>query len=245
MGKASPVVSKGYSDDTATMATTKKSAEEIHRSTLEFCAHYGLRMNAKTELRGWWNGKKLTGAMSLKIQEGALWVEQPRWVEVTEKARLTKTAGEQEVIRARPGQPFKYLGVWFDTDGTWRRQVAELQKMVGWYSSIAEVNHLTVAQSVTLFNTFLRPKLAYRLQVMGPAEGVWKKVRNLDTLLCRIDDRLSGWGRSGDPQGSSKLSDGTGTPVDKSACSLCSVCNRCTEQRRRTRRAGGERASER
>jgi hypothetical protein len=101
----------------------------------------------KIQLRGWWNGKELTGAMSLKIQEGSLWVEQPRWVEVTEKARLTNL-GEEEVIRARPGEPFKYLGVWFDTDGTWRRQVAELQKMVGWYSSIAEVNHLTVAQSV-------------------------------------------------------------------------------------------------
>jgi hypothetical protein len=34
MGKAPPVVLKGYSDDTATIATTKKSAEEIHRSTL-------------------------------------------------------------------------------------------------------------------------------------------------------------------------------------------------------------------
>ena len=157
------VASKGYSDDTMVLANSTSAVETLHRETMRFCRHYGLQMNAKTELRGVKGKKHMEGRLSMDPDEERMWKPEPKWVGVEEIEARDYCDKPQGLIVAKPGKPVKYLGVWVSMDGSWTKQVNELKKLVGWHAAVANSNSLTVAQTVHLFNAHLNAKLAYKL----------------------------------------------------------------------------------
>ena len=186
------ITSKGYSDDTATITSSEEGVAIAHRFTLNFCKHYGLRMNSKSELRGiYGDGRELDGALSMDPDSQSMWIGEVDRIRVTDEVRNRVYENQKDRIEAEPGRPFKYLGIWIDTDGSWRKQLKAVTAMANWLCQVATSNSLTVLKATLLFNVFLDPKMRYHLQFLGPVKHVWNELRKLDTTICRTISSLA------------------------------------------------------
>jgi hypothetical protein len=73
-------------------------------------------------------------------------------------------------------------------DLDWTTQIAKMNSTIGMYRHMARTNDLTAEQTVTLFNTYLRPKLEYRMRFMTIQED---QLKQWDRLLKKeVSDKV-------------------------------------------------------
>jgi hypothetical protein len=76
----------------------------------------------------------------------------------------------------------KYLGVHMNMDLNWDKQIAVMSSTIGMYRHLAIANNLSPQQTALLFNSYLKPKLEYRMQFTKITD---EKLRNWDWQLTR------------------------------------------------------------
>ena len=82
----------------------------------------------------------------------------------------------------------KYLGAHMNMDLNWEKQIAVMSSTIGMYMHLAIANNLSADQTTTLFNSYLRPKLEYRMQFAEiPAERLkawdWQLTKTLSEKI--------------------------------------------------------------
>jgi hypothetical protein len=91
---------------------------------------------------------------------------------------------ERERVEPTPSgsKDIKYLGVYTNMDLNCEKQIAVMSSTIGMYRHLAIANNLSADQTTVLFNSYLRPKLEYRMQF---AEIPNEKLRAWDWQLTK------------------------------------------------------------
>jgi hypothetical protein len=155
--------SLGYADDTATITNTLDDLHVQNDWVQYFMRFNVLRLNPlKCELVG-------RGADGLAVTNAALVHH--------------GIAVDGLVLNPLPhDQPIRYLGVHTSFDGSWSAQQNKSRSMIMAFTRLAIKFHLTVSETVYMFNVFLITRLELALHyVHGPNTSAW--IKDCDRML--------------------------------------------------------------
>jgi large subunit ribosomal protein L40e len=179
--------SKGYADDTAALTCTAKGMEDMNEWVNEFCIINRVSMS---ETKTLYFGRDAEGKEAEKpmeiIRQGI--EEGPKETHtVVQRDGATHTRIKVQPVRA-DSDKIKYLGIHGNMDLTWDKQIAQMNKQVGYLNHLARANGLSAEMTVFLFNNYLKPKLQYRMKFAKiPAE----KLRKWDAALTKtVSDKI-------------------------------------------------------
>jgi hypothetical protein len=173
--------SKGYADDTAALTSTEKGMEDMVEWVNEFCIINRISMDERKTL---YFGRDQEGKEAKKpmeiIRQG---VEKgPKETHtVVERDGATHTRIKVAPVPAN-SEKIKYLGIHANMDLTWDKQIAQMNKQVGYHEHLARANGLSAEMTVFLFNNYLKPKLEYRMKFTKITAA---KLRKWDSSLTK------------------------------------------------------------
>jgi hypothetical protein len=179
--------SKGYADDTVALTNKEKGMENMVEWVNEFCIINRVSMSEKKTLYFGRDeeGKEAEKPMEI-IRQG---IEKgPKETHtVVKRDGATHTRIKVPPIPANSDK-IKYLGIHGNMELTWEKQIAQMNKQVGYYKHLARANGLSAEMTVFLFNNYLKPKLEYRMKFTKiPASNL----RQWDTALTKtVSDKI-------------------------------------------------------
>jgi large subunit ribosomal protein L40e len=143
--------SKGYADDTVALTNKEKGMENMVEWVNEFCIINRVSMSEKKTLYFGRDeeGKEAEKPMEI-IRQG---IEKgPKETHtVVKRDGATHTRIKVPPIPANSDK-IKYLGIHGNMELTWEKQIAQMNKQVGYYKHLARANGLSAEMTVFLFN---------------------------------------------------------------------------------------------
>ena len=161
------VASKGYADDTAVMAHSMDGMKGMAEWVNVLCITNRISMNSKKSILFGRDadGKEMQGYVETITQvdpgtEGPRVETKDGTIFIRERVEPTHSASKD----------IKYLGVHMNMDLNWEKQIAVMSSTIGMYRHLAIANNLSPEQTILLFNSYLKPKLEYRMQFANITE---------------------------------------------------------------------------
>jgi hypothetical protein len=71
-----------------------------------------------------------------------------------------------KIIKIKPNQSYKYLGIEINLNLDWGDQKTILETSVNKFSNFLKGKHITIQQKITIFNVILAAKFAYRMNII-------------------------------------------------------------------------------
>ena len=159
------MASKGYADDTATMATSEEGMGRMAEWVNEFCIVNRLSMNHSKSMLFGRDGQGREMKKEITIIKQGKFVPEKKDTEFQWENK-DGTMYTRIVIRpiSSTAKEIKYLGIYMNMDLNWDFQISKLNSIIGIHKHIAIANKLTAEMTTFLFNNDLKPKLEYRFQ---------------------------------------------------------------------------------
>ena len=165
-GQTTKIASKGFADDTAVVSGTERGMMRLAEWVNLFCIINRITMNASKSM--------LFGRMADGSEMRDINMETISQIKGIRKppentVRTTRKDGaEQAWVAVKPtpanSSKIKYLGIRMNMDLDWGPEIAEMNKLVGRHRHIIEANELNADQATCIVNSYLRPKLEYKMR---------------------------------------------------------------------------------
>jgi hypothetical protein len=192
-GEGMQVASKGYADDTASLAASEEGMGRMAEWVNEFCIVNRLSMNHTKSMVFGRDAQGLEMKTGITIIKQGICIPEKKdtkcQVEHADGTTYTRIVVDPISSTAKE---IKYLGIYMNMDLNWDLQISKLNSIVGLHKHISIANNLTPEMTTFLFNNYLKPKLEYRFQFM---DIPYKQLQTYDkwinkTIADKVEQKL-------------------------------------------------------